>query len=563
MISLIPKERRKRVYSKFIQEILKTEGFCNFTFCDVDRIHQSHLVIVYDELNKHEWTKLVNYIREGGRAVLINPSSSILRKLGIRVVKTLEEYHLVPKYVVVNQKAIELRELVDKPVQLVVNANLCSITREYNPFAYIMICDQVTNYPAFFSIKLGKGFIVVFVYDIIENIVLLRQGRKENADRDIDGDGALKPNDLFIGLLDFRLKWIPQADIHMRFLTKAIEYLLRDITPIVRLWYFPNGANCIVVMTGDSDIMEEKDLDVLNKLLTKYNIKYTLFIRPEEAYLLPKISKNITLGYHTFPGYKPKVEEAKLKIKEQIEALKEKGLTSELHRGHCTIWCGWTSMAEILSSQGVRMDLSFYPYRYIQAGYLNSSGLPMRFINDKGEIIDIFEQSTPWADDSTLVDKTFVQKYSMKRLIQDTIKTIKESYSKYHTAITFCIHPINMREEFLNSKLWFEEVVKYCINEGIPVMDAYSWFEYFIKRDKVSLKLISVKDSKFKFIVYSEHEINNLTLIISPVFKNQELKEVIFNDKVINFSTKKLCGTNYAVIVVRVKKGDNELVLKY
>jgi hypothetical protein len=58
-------------------------------------------------------------------------------------------------------------------------------------------------------------------------------------------------------------------------------------------------------------------------------------------------------------------------------------------RHHALEWTGWVDPASVMSTFGVRMDLSYYawgpaldnPTRSSQAhGYINGSGLPMRFV---------------------------------------------------------------------------------------------------------------------------------------------------------------------------------------
>ncbi len=570
-IGLIPKERRKRIFSRYIEEVLLTEGIINYSFISLNELSQCIAVIVYDDIDYYEWEELLKYIREGGKLILIRPPISVCEELGLGFEKRLSDYVLVPKYVSINYANLLVRDLVDKPIQVVVDAELYKINcNEYEVLAYYNICyNRRTNYPAIISLKYEKSRVVVFTYDVIENIVLLRQGRYENSSKDIDGCGAHKPNDLFIGLIDPRLKWIPQADIHMRLLTRTIEYLIGDVFPLIRVWYFPKLADGIVIMTGDSDVMSKEDFELLVRIIEKYNATYTLFLRPEELHVLEGYDinelkeKGLTLGYHTFPGFKPTISEAKERISRQIKLLNEKGVSASVHRGHCTIWVGWVDMAKILRKNGVRMDFSYYPYRYFQTGYLNCSGLAMKFIDENGEILDIYEQSTQWADDVALTDKTFLDPIPMDRLIELTKSTIKESLSKYHTAITFCIHPFNMRTNILNSKVWLEEVLKYCDEKGVPILDASTWLEYNDLRRSIKLINFSENNGIVIYTIKASRSVTSLTLMVPYKYKSKTLSYVEANGKRIKFKLKVINGSRYGFLRVDFNEGINYLRVHY
>ena len=250
-------------------------------------------------------------------------------------------------------------------------------------------------------------------------------------------------------------------------------------------------------------------------------------------------------------------------ISRQIKELKEYGIYSEVHRGHCTIWTGWVDMAKILQENGIKMDLSYYPYRYFQSGYLNGSGLPMKFIDENGTILDLYEQSTQWADDVTLTDKTFVNPFSIRDLIKATENTLKESLEIYHTALTFCIHPINMRPNILNSIEWLKSVLEYCKRNNIPVLDATSWLKFTENRRKIRLIDVKESESTFTFKINSSSSINNLTLIVSSSYKGRKISQVKVNGIDKDYILKTINGIEYGIIILNLKEGLTNITIKY
>src|SRR5690606_6447780 len=110
--------------------------------------------------------------------------------------------------------------------------------------------------PAVTLRQTSGGKAVMFAFDLARTVVLMRQGNPANGDVDIDGDGILRTIELFQSP-DNGPRWndlsriaIPQADELMR----LFGHLLEDMSaaPMPRLWYFPNQAKTMLVLTGDA-----------------------------------------------------------------------------------------------------------------------------------------------------------------------------------------------------------------------------------------------------------------------------------------------------------------------
>ena len=557
-ILLIVRKRRESALSKYLPEILWAEGIVNFECSSsCEGIEDYVIVITHAELSQEEWSRLEDYVSKGGRLISIRPPSSQARIFGLKpLYRKLSDYRLTPKYIGLDYTSPITKGLPNEVIQLVSEADIYECAGA-EPIVYMYFCrDRRTEYPAISINRYGEGIAVAYSYDLTECVVNLRQGRRENTNRDIDGCGALKPNDLFIGMLDPRLKWIPQADLHMRLFSRILEHLFNEVKPLLRLWYFPKGASNVVIMTGDSDVMSSRDLEVLRSLIRKYNAQYTLFMRPEDQKAVPSDLKEelaregISLGLHTFPGFMPSIKEAEEAVREQSRAHERAYGRALTHRGHCTIWIGWVEMAKILKENGIKMDLSYYPYRYFQAGYLNSSGLPMKFIDEEGNILDIYEQSTHWADDVTLTDKTFVDPYTIDELIKDTLKTIEESARIYHTALTFCIHPINMRPSVLNSVKWMEAVLAYCRAKEVPVLSANYWLEFNEMRRSITVERTSLLQGKCIIMLRVSKRIENITLLLPTKFRDSRIKRILVNGNEQKYCIKEFLGKYYAAVFV-------------
>ena len=78
--------------------------------------------------------------------------------------------------------------------------------------------------------------------------------------QDRDGNAPIRSDDLFYGAASYdpQPDWvdldkvaIPQADEQQRLLANMIISMNADKNLLPRFWYFPNGYEAVVVMTGD------------------------------------------------------------------------------------------------------------------------------------------------------------------------------------------------------------------------------------------------------------------------------------------------------------------------
>ena len=105
------------------------------------------------------------------------------------------------------------------------------------------------------------GQAAAFAYDLAKSIIYTRQGNPAWSGQARSGIFPfVETSDLFLGnaagdpqpdWVDFSKIAIPQADEQQRLLANMLTEMEADQMPLPRLWYFPDGAKAIVIMTGD------------------------------------------------------------------------------------------------------------------------------------------------------------------------------------------------------------------------------------------------------------------------------------------------------------------------
>src|SRR5690606_10871006 len=74
------------------------------------------------------------------------------------------------------------------------------------------------------------------------------------------------------------------------------------------------------------------------------------------------------------------------------------------NRTHCMAWSDWATKPKVSAQNGIRLDVNYYywPDSWIQnrPGMFTGSGMPMRFADLDGSLIDVYQVPTQMTDES-------------------------------------------------------------------------------------------------------------------------------------------------------------------
>src|SRR5581483_5822846 len=78
---------------------------------------------------------------------------------------------------------------------------------------------------------------------------------------------------------------------------------------------------------------------------------------------------------------------------------------SKTNRTHCVLWSDYDSEPQILHNHGIRLDTTYYywPDSWIQdvPGLFTGSGIPMRFADRNGNLINVYQATTQIPDEDS------------------------------------------------------------------------------------------------------------------------------------------------------------------
>ena len=298
----------------------------------------------------------------------------------------------------------------------------------------------------------GKGATSLFAYDFVETVVRLHQGNPEQASNgsrpDADRDNMFKPNDFYIGETDSRMSLVPQADLHQDLLVRVLRFLTDDGLPLLRVWHYPGGHPAVVFLNGDSDGMVDGDLQRVEGLLRRYGASFTVYVMEEHFSLFSPGAvrdlkgRGLDFGIHPNCGsLTPTVDQMGVHLEAMSADFEGHfGYRATSTRHDAAICPGWTETFETLSRLGYRIDTNHMATRYFYPGYLSGSGLPFKFIDRNGEMVDLYEQATLLVDDPAM-HKWLRPTFSVEDHLETGRRVFLDCVERYHTVFHHYFHP--------------------------------------------------------------------------------------------------------------------------
>ncbi|HDY88732.1 MAG TPA: hypothetical protein ENH82_11565 [bacterium] len=554
-ILVLTDSNSSNVFNSYITEILDTEGILCYQTVDLNlyNVNLTYLdnfdiVILTDtaSLSADLITTLASYVNNGGNIIGLSPDIQLAYVFGLTSSGTTTS----EQYLKVDTTTTIGKGVTGESMQFHGEAENYSLTGALAIAFIYSDANTKTTKPAITLYQYGSGHSVGFTYDLAKSTVLFHQGQykyRSNGDNDDpDKDEIYRLNDHFYNYLDSTRVNIPQADEQQDILVNAINYLANFNKPLPRLWYYPDKAMTITWITGDGDDATKEQIQMYADKTKEYGGYFTLFEGAGNVFDDDLDNKLLLDGHSTakHPNLgcrKPPLKGAEAEITRQIQAfINDYGHQPLTDREHCLNWVGWTEHAKYLSANGVRINSNATSFigNSGDKAYLNASGLPMKYMNENGDIVDLYQQSTTFYEknDSTIVD---------------------ESLNNYHSVLTYSFHPV-----YASTRLsWIETAVSYSQSKGIPMVSGDTWANFVDARRDMQFQNIQITGTgnTISFdIQQGSLPIDNATIMMPNKWGSQSA-ELIQEDGVTKkHSTSTIDGVNYTLFNVSLNTGQTK-----
>lgn len=576
-------------FGAYLGEILLAEGINSFNVVklselDLDSLSEQDIVILSDgPLDQDQADRISRYVFEGGNLIVMNPDSALLPILRLK-----------------NQHEISDQNYVVTDSEHELALGIASITMQYHGVAknYLVdgaqvvawLCDKYgesKNYPAVSVNKYGDGWVCAWVYDLARSIVLTRQGNPEWANQERDGFHGIRPSDMFSGWLDLDRIEVPQADEQQRLFVNVLNFLSQNKRPLPRLWYFPDMSKSMLIATSDAHQNPGWAIENVIGHVEKYDGHISIYSLPpfynvpyraaqkvrwwledvslmDEAYF-PSLSRVASWRErgHEF-GIHPLVEDGFEKgWQENWKWFTGVGYgpVSPTTRVHRILWDGWVESAKLQAEYGFRMNLDFYhvgdAFRKNNGewvyGHFTGSGLPMKFIDESGNIINIYQQLTQLADDHLLnLQWGGSVKLPAEQAIDVSKSLIDRSLAGEYAAIGAIFHtdPFAAGEPWATEEgKWMDGSLEYAVNKNIPIWSGEMWLHFVESRHDTVIENLrwSPAEKCLSFtVVIPALRSGNISMLVPLEYSKFKLSGLELNGNVAAFTEHILGAQRYA-----------------
>ena len=346
---------------------------------------------------------------------------------------------------------------------------------------------------------------------------------------------------------------IPQADEQQRLLANLILDMNADRMPLPRFWYFPRGLKAAVVMTGDEHNTGAGSVgrfaiyqaaDPVDCSLADWEcVRASTYLYPgtgmSDAQALAFTNAGFEVALHVNTGCADWTP-AQLESYYATQLASLAGFMPSIpapssERTHCISWADWASQATVKLQHGIRLDTNYYfwPPEWVlnRPGMYTGSGMPMRFADLDGAMIDVYQVTTQMTDES---GQSFP--YTMDTLLDRALGS-----EGYYGA--FCA---NMHNDATTSA-GASAIIASAQARGVPVISGRQLLTWLDARNASSFDDLAWTGNTLTFDVTTTANARNLEGMLPLQSGAAALVSLARDGAGVSFRTETIKGVAYAI----------------
>jgi len=206
------------------------------------------------------------------------------------------------------------------------------------------------------------------------------------------------------------------------------------------------------------------------------------------------------------------------------------------HRMHCVMWSDWVTQAIVERQNGIRLDTTYYywPAAWVndRPGLFTGSGMPMRFANTDGTMIDVYQAATQLTDESGQTLGTHIG-----TLLDNALGA--PGYYGVFTA--------NMHTD-VDSSPGSDTIVAAAKARNVPVISAKQLLTWIDGRNNSSFGAITWSNNVLTFSVSKATGADGLQVMVPTLAGVRQVSGVTINGNPVSTTTQTIKGVSYTII---------------
>ena len=560
---LVIADARNR-FSWFLGEILRAEGLNAFRIEELANVTRTVLdrydVVLLGEtpLTAAQASMLEGWVTAGGKLIAMRPDTRLAGLLGLSSTGST----LAEGYLLVDTNTAPGRGITGQTMQFHGTADRYTLAGATAIARLYTNATTSTTAPAVTLRDVGAGKAAAFTFDLARSIVYTRQGNPAWSGQPRDAGTEIRSNDLFFGAaagdvqrdwVDFAKIAIPQADEQQRLLANLILQMNLGTKPLPRFWYLPSFHKAAVVMTGDDHahggtrqrFEDYRGYSPPNCSLDDWEcVRGTSYIYPDTPLSVADAVRFDGLGFET--ALHVTTNCGNWSSQAQLEDFYASGLETfaatfvgvvppSTSRTHCIIWSDYDSQPKVELAHGIRLDTNYYyfPGSWVRdrPGFMTGSGMPMRFSDRNGNLIDVYQAHTHMTDESE-------QSYPRTA---DALLDGALGPNGYYGVFT-----ANMHTDF-NPLTWSDDIVRSAQARGVPVVTARQMLTWLDGRNGSAFENLAWTQGELTFDVVADERARNLRAMVPLRAGSLQVASVEQDGETVSYEIETIKGIEYAV----------------
>ncbi|MEO5925046.1 MAG: Ig-like domain-containing protein [Bryobacteraceae bacterium] len=557
-------------FATYYTQILKTEGLNSSEYLNLASVTAASLtnrdVVILGEtaLTAAQVSMFTTWVNGGGNLIAMRPDKQLAGLLGL----TDQGTTLSNAYIGVNTSQAPGFGIVGQTMQFHGASDRYTLNGATSVATLFTNATAATTSPAvtWRSVGASGGKAAAFTYDLAKSIVYTRQGNPAWAGTERDGlnPAITRSDDMFFGAAagDIQPDWvdrtkiaIPQADEQQRLLANLIGFLNLSRKPLPRFWYFPFGKKAAVVMTGDDHAIggTAGRFDAFNAASTPGCVVANWECIRGTSYIYP----NTPITPAQAQGYDAQGHEIALHLNTNCANYTPASfpgfLTNQLqqflatfsilpspvtNRTHCIVFSDWATQPKVELANGIRLDTTYYywPDTWVNntPGFMTGSGMPQRFADLDGTVIDTYQAETQMTDESG-------QSYPLtsNTLLDRALGA--EGYYGFFVA--------NIHTDYTNTivQTWAMNVVDSAKARGVPVITAKQALTWLDARNNSTFTNLVWSGNTLTFTLTPAANSTGLQTMLPTAASSGTVAFITRNGNNVPFTTQTIKGVVYAI----------------
>jgi hypothetical protein len=553
------------VFDAFYAEILRAEGLTSFTTIGLEDLNREILyahqvaIVTGPVVEPDQVSFIEEWLEQGGNLIAMRPHGELAALAGLQQsLSTIGD-----GYLRFDTSTPPGQGLVAETIQFHGTADIAATTPETKTLASLYT-DAVNSAhaPALTIREIGTagGEIAAFTFDLAQSVVLTRQGNPNWAGQERDGLDPVRPNDLFFGgtgvgaepdFIDLNKVAIPQADEKMRLLSNLIAYVTRDTAPLAKFWYFPKGAKAVLVMAADDHGTKNGTEQSFDRMLAlgPQGCQVATWECPRATSWMYassgmgdhqaaaygaqgfEIGSHASTYCHNWSGHS--LNRAFFEDLHEFHLVFPSVPPQQSSRLHCIVWSDYAGQPYIERAWNIRYDMNYYywPRNWVdgRAGFMTGSGLPMRFSDEVGQLIDVYQHETH------LVDEVFAGAFEAVEALIDRALGPEAYYGAFGTHFDF-------------HNAFDVQLMGLAVAKGVNMVSVQQMLDWIEGRNASFFGNARWEASTLSFEAHTDPRTGGMLLGMLPRhFGGAQLLEIRRDAEIIPFDTENIKGIEYSL----------------